>query len=141
MDPVYIGHHQGALIVEMILRFSLALVFALALLPTQASIGSAGQIPGPPIPRPVAKPETSRPSPPVAASRGRMLYENHCTRCHTSVLHVRENRRAVSLKALEGWVRRWSGEEKLTWSEEEIVGVVDYLNRRYYKFPPPGGKK
>lgn len=70
-----------------------------------------------------------------------MLYENHCTRCHTSVLHVRENRRAVSLKALEGWVRRWSGEEKLTWSEEEIVEVVDYLNRRYYKFPPPGGKK
>lgn len=75
-----------------------------------------------------------------AVSRGRLLYENHCTRCHASVLHVRENRRADSLRVLEGWVRRWSGEEKLNWGDDEIVEVVDYLNRRYYQLTP-GGKK
>ena len=125
----------------MIIRFFSALVFALASLSALAAIGLQGQIPGPPIPRPVEKPEASRASPAVVGSRARMLYENHCTRCHTSVLHVREGRRANSLKLLEGWVRRWSGEEKLNWSEEEIVEVVDYLNQRYYKFAPPGRKK
>ncbi len=112
-------------------------VFALASLTSLAAVVPEGQAPVPAVPLPVEKPETSRPLPAVAGSRGRMLYENHCTRCHTSVLHVRKNRRAVSLKVLEGWVRRWSGEEKLGWSEEEVVEVVDYLNRRYYQFPDP----
>jgi hypothetical protein len=137
VDIACIGHHQGTLIYEMTIRFLLVMVFALASLPAMAALVPEGQPPVPPVPLPAEKSESSRPPPAVTGSRARMLYENHCTRCHTSVVHVREKRRADSLRVLEGWVRRWSGEEKLGWSEEEIVDVVDYLNRRYYKFPNP----
>jgi mono/diheme cytochrome c family protein len=79
----------------------------------------------------------SKPAMPVTGSRGQLLYENHCQGCHTSVVHVRESRRARSLKDLEYWVTRWSGELKLQWRADEISDVVDYLNRHYYKFEAP----
>jgi cytochrome c5 len=79
----------------------------------------------------------SSPDAPPAESRGELLYENNCQGCHTSVVHVRETRRAHSLKDLEYWVKRWSGELKLQWSAEEISDVVGYLNRRYYKIESP----
>jgi len=124
----------------MTLRLFLAAFLALVSIPVMAAVRE--EIPPAPDMRvPVQEPASPVTVPAEAGSRGRMLYENHCTRCHTSVLHVRENRRAVSLKALEGVVRRWSGEEKLGWSVEEVGEVVDYLNRRYYKFPPSGSRK
>ena len=84
------------------------------------------------------KPESeSKPAMPVAGSRGQLLYENHCQACHTSIVHVRETRRARSLKDLEYWVRRWSGELELQWSADDINDVVDYLNLRFYKIEAP----
>ena len=70
----------------------------------------------------------------VAPTRGELLYDNHCTACHTSVAHVRDNRRANSVAAVEAWVRRWSGELKLGWSEDEVTDVTQHLVNRYYKF-------
>lgn len=70
----------------------------------------------------------------AAASRGELLYENHCTVCHASVVHVREHRSAKSISDLRAWTRRWSGELKLNWSDEEINDVAEFLARRYYKF-------
>jgi len=72
--------------------------------------------------------------PPVTGSRGELLYENHCTGCHTSQAHLRDNRRARSASEVEGWVRRWSGELKLDWSNEDVKDVTNHLVRRYYKF-------
>ena len=69
----------------------------------------------------------------AAASRGGLLYENHCTGCHESGAHIRANRKAKSMADLRGWVTRWSGELKLNWSSEEIDDVAQYLARRYYK--------
>lgn len=74
---------------------------------------------------------------PATGSRGELLYENNCQVCHTSVVHVRENRRARSLKDLEHWVKHWSGVLKLPWGDAEVSDVVDYLNRRYYKIEVP----
>jgi len=129
----------------MTVHLFFVLILTLVSLPALTAVVPEGQGPAPPVPLPMSplpagKPDIP-PSPPIAVSRGRMLYENHCMRCHVSVLHVRENRRAVSLKELEAWVRHWSEEEKLDWNEEEIVEVVGYLNRQFYRFPPPGGKK
>ena len=90
---------------------------------------------------PQKKPPAPGPAPDVAPTRGQLLHENHCTTCHESVVHIRSDRRAKSLKALEGWVVHWASEQKLGWGPEEIGDVVEYLNRRYYKFPPPGEKK
>ena len=71
---------------------------------------------------------------PVTPTRGELLYQNHCTTCHTSVAHVRSNRRANSVPAVEAWVLRWSGELKLGWTEDEVTEVTQHLVQRYYKF-------
>jgi len=69
------------------------------------------------------------------AERGRLLYENHCTSCHISTLHVREQRKSKTPAEMRAWIVRWSAELKLNWSEDELADVYRYLNNRYYKFP------
>lgn len=70
-------------------------------------------------------------------SRGEMLYENHCTSCHDSIVHVRDNRRAKSPADVEQWVQRWSFDIGLGWNEADIDAVTQHLVRRYYKFDKP----
>jgi len=65
-------------------------------------------------------------------TRGRLLYENHCTVCHESTLHIREDRRVADRAGLMTMVVRWSGELKLDWTAEEMVDVVDFLDAEYY---------
>ena len=74
---------------------------------------------------------------PVSAGpeRGQLLYENHCTSCHTSTAHIREQRKVKSSVELRAFIQRWSGELKLTLSAEELGDVYQYLNNRYYKLP------
>jgi len=72
-----------------------------------------------------------------APSRGQLLYENHCTSCHDSVVHVRANRRAKSSADVAYWVQRWSFDTGLGWKADEIDAVTQYLMRRYYKFEKP----
>ena len=72
---------------------------------------------------------------PVYASdtaRGRMLYENHCTSCHVSTVHVRERHKARTLQDIEVQVRRWAHEQQLGWSEAEILAVRQFLQLQYY---------
>lgn len=74
---------------------------------------------------------------PPEATRGELLYENHCQRCHESTLHVRTDHRAKSAAEVHTWVKYWADKEKLGWTNEDIVEVSDFLVRRYYRFPPP----
>jgi mono/diheme cytochrome c family protein len=67
------------------------------------------------------------------ASRGQLLYENHCMVCHTSVVHVREHRKASSREDIEAWIRRWQKELALSWAPREIADVAEFLNQRYYQ--------
>ena len=125
---------------QMLNKLFLTTIATMATMPLLAAV-SGEQPPAPDI-RVLERKPSDRPRPSVdTVSRGQLLYENHCTRCHASTLHVQQARRADSLKVLQGWVIRWSGEEKLNWGGEEITDVVDYLNRRYYKFPPPSDAK
>ncbi|MGO9445523.1 MAG: hypothetical protein ACLPXB_12190 [Thiobacillaceae bacterium] len=71
---------------------------------------------------------------PVTSSRGQLLYENHCTSCHESTVHVRDDRRVQSLTELRERVARWATYLNLHWSEMEVDDVVHYLNNRFYKF-------
>jgi mono/diheme cytochrome c family protein len=71
----------------------------------------------------------------AGAERGRLLYENHCTSCHISTLHVRDKRKSKTPAEVHAWILRWSVEQKLDWSEDELADVYQYLNSRYYKFP------
>ena len=95
------------------------------LLAAAAALVLASCADAPPSVEPVARPRVDR---------GALLYENHCTTCHTSVVHVQENHHAMSDGDVEGWVRRWSTDQKLGWSDEEVLDVTDYLLRTFYKF-------
>ena len=72
---------------------------------------------------------------------GEKLHEAHCKACHVSMsggdgslLYTRKNRRIDSLAKLEAQVRRCESNLELKWFEEDIEGVVQLLNTRYYKF-------
>lgn len=65
--------------------------------------------------------------------RGRLLYENHCTVCHTSVVHVRERRKAASRENIRSWIRRWQRQLDLQWGTVEVDDVTEFLNDRYYR--------
>ena len=74
------------------------------------------------------------PVPVPVPARGQLLYENHCTVCHASVVHLRTDRRAKSLPEIRTWVMHWSGYLKLRWGKEEVDDVVNHLNQQFYKF-------
>jgi cytochrome c5 len=70
-------------------------------------------------------------------SRGKLLYENHCTSCHESNAHIRANRKVKTFDDITYWVKRWSTELDLKWNADEIADVVHYLNKEYYKLNAP----
>ncbi len=67
------------------------------------------------------------------AERGRLLYDNHCTVCHTSIVHVRERCKATSREEIQSWIQRWRKELGLQWGTVEVDDVTEYLNGRYYR--------
>lgn len=67
-------------------------------------------------------------------SLGQLLYENHCTKCHTSIVHIRERKKAKNIQDVQAWVGKWQTYEKLNWDEKSINAVADYLVMHYYKF-------
>lgn len=70
------------------------------------------------------------------ADRGRLLYENHCLACHESTVHIREKRKVKKYSDIENYARRFSKLAGVEWSEDELLLVVSYLNRKFYKFNP-----
>jgi mono/diheme cytochrome c family protein len=73
-------------------------------------------------------------TPASTPSRGQLLYENHCTKCHESLVHIRANRKSKSISDVQGWVSNWQVHEKLQWSTKDINDVTEYLIDQYYKF-------
>ncbi|HXG29067.1 MAG TPA: hypothetical protein VNJ47_09495 [Nevskiales bacterium] len=65
--------------------------------------------------------------------RGRALYENHCTSCHESVVHVREDRKVGSRGDLLKQITRWQSVLELQWTRADVDDVAEYLNRTFYK--------
>lgn len=82
----------------------------------------------------LALPAAAQAQDPLGAARGMRLYENHCTVCHESVVHVREHRKAKSLEDIGRWVRRWADYLALGWNQEEIDDVSAYLNGTFYGY-------
>ena len=68
-------------------------------------------------------------------TRGQMLYENHCTSCHESMVYIRTNRKATNYKELGHWVNQRAAWLNLGWTNVEKQEVLQYLNERYYKYP------
>lgn len=72
--------------------------------------------------------------------RGQLLYENHCTDCHESLVHIRDNRKAGSLSALRAQIERWHETLELPWQSDDVGDVLAYLNRRFYGYPTEGSQ-
>lgn len=68
------------------------------------------------------------------ASRGKMLYLNHCHVCHESNVHIRAHRKVKKKSDIGYWVKRWSKYLKLNWKESDRLQVIEHLNQTYYKF-------
>jgi len=66
--------------------------------------------------------------------QGKKLHEGNCVRCHNSQLYLRENRKVKNLGALSGQVQTCTTNLGLTWFEDEVAAVANYLNAQYYKF-------
>jgi mono/diheme cytochrome c family protein len=78
-------------------------------------------------------------SPPTnpLSSRGALLYDNHCSACHSEQMHWRDKKVAVNWPSLKALVRRWQDEQKLAWSDADVDEVARYLNTRFYRFEAP----
>ena len=89
---------------------------------------------------------TPAPVPPLAqrddaagSPRGALLYETHCSACHTAQVHWRERSLVSDWQSLTHQVWRWQSNANLDWSAADIDAVARYLNRVYYKLPAPVG--
>jgi mono/diheme cytochrome c family protein len=70
----------------------------------------------------------------LSETRGQLLYSTHCSACHTSQVHWREQKLVRDWRSLVAQVRRWQSISGLNWSEDEIVDVAHHLNTVYYGF-------
>lgn len=66
--------------------------------------------------------------------RGQLLYENHCTLCHDSIVHIRKQRKVRSVNDIRQWAVRWSTHLKLDWNDDDVDIVTRYVNRQFYHF-------
>jgi hypothetical protein len=128
---------KNGLATNLMIALSLSMLLPAAMatpipLPTEPGAEVIQPIQTEPRPKPESKPVV-----PDTGPRGQLLFENHCKKCHTSAMNVRETNRVRSLKDLEYWVSFWSRELKLPWRADEISDVVEYLNQRYYKIEEP----
>lgn len=70
-----------------------------------------------------------------SVSRGQLLYATHCTSCHSTQMHWREDRLAHDWESLKIHVRRWQGDANLQWTDADIAEVARHLNDTIYRFP------
>jgi mono/diheme cytochrome c family protein len=68
-----------------------------------------------------------------AASRGQLLYETHCTACHSTQMHWRDQRRVDDWASLLAQVGQWQARERLNWTREDIAAVARHLDRTIYR--------
>ena len=74
---------------------------------------------------------------PAAAAdieNGDDLHFEHCTGCHDDSVYTREERKVKSLAHLGKQVRFCRDAVGLTWFDDEVADVIEYLNATYYKF-------
>lgn len=74
-------------------------------------------------------------------ARGEQLHTTHCAACHASMfgnngsdIYTRSDRRISNLLGLKKQVRFCEQNLGLTWFDDQIQDVTDYLNATFYKF-------
>ncbi len=71
---------------------------------------------------------------PNAANGQKLFNESRCLECHGVDLFTSKNRKVQNLPGLESMVRRCDANLSTNWFDDQILDVVAYLNKAYYKF-------
>ena len=67
-------------------------------------------------------------------AQGEQAHKNHCYKCHTDDVYTRENRFVKSIDALSKQVNRCKDGNNVPWFDEDTDAVVQFLNKKYYRF-------
>lgn len=67
-------------------------------------------------------------------AHGEEAHKNHCYKCHSDDVYTRENRFVKSIDALSQQVVRCKDGNDVPWFDEDSDAVVQFLNKKYYKF-------
>jgi len=67
-------------------------------------------------------------------SHGEEAHKNHCYKCHTDEVYTRDNRFVKSIDALSEQVVRCKNGSNVPWFDEDADAVVQFLNKKYYRF-------
>lgn len=65
---------------------------------------------------------------------GELLHNQHCTSCHQADIYQRDDQLVKNLEHLRTQVRFCEVSNDLTWFDEEVDDVTEYLNLNYYLF-------
>ncbi len=65
---------------------------------------------------------------------GKTLHNKNCVRCHQPALYLKEDRKVKNLKHLRSQVQFCEVSNDLSWFDEEVDDVTEYLNVNYYFF-------
>ena len=65
---------------------------------------------------------------------GEEAHKNHCYKCHTDSVYTREDRFIKSIDALSKQVVRCKEGSDIPWFDEDADAVVQFLNKKYYRF-------
>lgn len=76
-------------------------------------------------------------NPAMAQGRGELLYATHCSACHTVQLHWRASKAVTDWTSLRSEVRKWQGEAKLAWGEDDVLEVARLSERQHLSLCPP----
>ncbi len=67
-------------------------------------------------------------------SHGEDAHKNHCYKCHTDSVYTRDDRFVKSIDALSKQVIRCKEGSDVPWFDEDADAVVQFLNKKYYRF-------
>ncbi|MCK4834341.1 MAG: cytochrome c [Gammaproteobacteria bacterium] len=67
-------------------------------------------------------------------AHGEEAHKNHCYKCHTDSVYTRDNRFVKSIDALSKQVLRCKEGSDVPWFDEDADAVVQFLNKKYYRF-------
>jgi hypothetical protein len=65
---------------------------------------------------------------------GADLHFEHCTGCHDSGVYTRAERKVHSREQLGRQVRFCRDTIGVTWFDDEVEDVIEYLDKTYYRF-------
>jgi hypothetical protein len=69
-------------------------------------------------------------------ANGKILYhEAKCAKCHSDDIFLDEDRKIKNLKKLKKRVAWCGHQHNASWFDDEVLDVVEYLNKHFYKFP------